>query len=116
MRRESPTLYRSEFIDRDGHIGYQPPGDNLKIFEDAQFRVIEQLGLERTPLQSTTVYQKMRKWPGPYAVAGNVLHRIENSRPGFFAYLGVLRLLDETIGRFMPPRWSRMALTVCERA
>jgi hypothetical protein len=32
-----------------------------------------------------------------------------------FAYIGVLRAVDETIGKILPSRWSRMALTVCER-
>jgi SAM-dependent methyltransferase len=115
MRKKSPALYNAEFIDRDGHLGYQSPQTNLDTFEAQGFRVVEQLGLERTPLQSTTVYTKMQKWPSPFSGFGRLLHRIDASRASLFAYIGVLRALDETIGKILPSRWSRMALTVCER-
>jgi len=115
MRKSSGKLYREEFIDRDGHLGYEAPRKNLDTFEKEGFRVVEQLGLERTPLQSTTVYGKMRKWPQPFSAAGSMLQKIDRSRPAFFGYIGVLRSLDETIGKILPDRWSRMALTVCEK-
>ncbi|HMA21702.1 MAG TPA: class I SAM-dependent methyltransferase [Gemmatimonadaceae bacterium] len=116
LRNRSPELYDAEFIERDGHLGYEEPGDNIETFESAGFKVIEQVGLERTPLQSTTVYGKMKKWPKPFSALGGLLHRIESTRAGFFAYIGLLRALDETVGKLLPERWSRMALTVCEKA
>jgi ubiquinone/menaquinone biosynthesis C-methylase UbiE len=115
MRKSSSSRYREEFIDRDGHLGYETPRANLETFERSGFNVIEQLGLERTPLQSTTVYSKMRKWPQPFAAAGSLLHNIDKSRAALFPYIGVLRALDETVGKILPDRWSRMALTVCEK-
>ena len=115
MRRKSGSLYRAEFIDRDGHVGYETPEQNLAVFEKSGFKVVEQVGLEKTPLQSTTVYGKMKRWPQPFAAAGAVLSRIERSRASFFSYIGVLRALDETVGRALPSRWARMALTVCEK-
>ena len=115
MRRKSGSLYRAEFIDRDGHLGYEPPEANLSLFEKSGFKVVEQVGLEKTPLQSTTVYGKMKRWPQPFAAAGNALTTIERSRATFFSYIGLLRALDETVGRALPSRWARMALTVCEK-
>ena len=115
MRRSSAQLYDAEFIVRDGHLGYQRPAENIDIFEREGFRVVEQLGLERTPLQSTSVYSKMRKWPQPFSIAGSLLNRIDRSRVSYFGYIALLRGLDETIGRLLPERWSRMALTVCEK-
>jgi ubiquinone/menaquinone biosynthesis C-methylase UbiE len=116
MRRSSASLYREEFIDRDGHLGYETPAANLETFRGAGFNIVEQLGLERTPLQSTTVWYKMRKWPHPFSAVGSVMHRLDFSRAVFFPYLGVLRAVDETIGRILPDRWSRMALTVCQKS
>ena len=115
MRRTSSSLYREEFIDRDGHLGYETPRANVETFRRGGFTVIEQLGLERTPLQSTTVYSKMRKWPQPFAAAGSLLHHLDRSRRALFPYIGVLRAVDETVGRILPDSWSRMALTVCEK-
>jgi ubiquinone/menaquinone biosynthesis C-methylase UbiE len=116
MRRNSSALYNAEFIERDGHLGYQSPEQNLAAFKEAGFKVVEQLGLERTPLQSTTVYSKMKKWPAPFSGAGSALSTIDKSRVSFFSYIGLLRALDETLGKILPQRWSRMALTVCEKA
>ena len=115
MRRSSAPLYNAEFIERDGHLGYQRPEENVATFESEGFRILENLGLEKTPLQSTTVYSKMRKWPQPFAAAGSALHVIDKSRASFFGYIGLLRSIDETLGKLLPQRWSRMALTVCEK-
>lgn len=115
MRRSSASLYRQEFIERDGHLGYETPQKNIETFHSEGFTVKEQLGLERTPLQATTVYAKMQKWPQPFATVGSALQKIDNSRAALFPYIGVLRTLDETVGRILPDSWSRMALTVCEK-
>lgn len=115
MRRMRPALYEAEFIERDGHLGYQTPGQNKEIFESEGFRIVEHLGLERSPLQATTVWAKMRKWPQPFAAAGSVLSHMDDSRASLFSYIAVLRTIDETVGRALPDSWSRMALTVCEK-
>lgn len=115
LRRRNPLRYKKEFIDRDGHLGYQTPEDNLALFRSEGFRVIEQLGLERTPLQSTTVYSKMSEWPRPWATAGSILKGIDRSRATLFSWIALLRTVDETVGRLLPAPWARMALTVCEK-
>lgn len=115
MRRVRPALYQAEFIERDGHLGYQTPGENREIFESEGFRIVEQLGLERSPLQATTVWAKMRKWPQPFAATGSMLSHIDGSRASLFPYIAVLRAIDETMGRALPDSWSRLGLTVCEK-
>lgn len=115
LRRRDPARYHAEFIARDGHLGYQTGEENRKLFEEAGFEVQEHLGMERSPLQSTSVYFKMRSWESPASEIGSLLTRVENRSSTRLSYIGLLRTIDETVGRLLPDRWSRIAISVCEK-
>ncbi len=42
------ALYKTLFINGDGHLGYQTPSENLKIYKQVGFQVLKQQGLEKT--------------------------------------------------------------------
>src|SRR5688572_23067687 len=112
-RRRQPERYRELFIDGDGHLGYQSPSDNRALFADAGFRVIEQRGLEKTPLLSASAYTKLAVMGGGkrFARAAEALGRA----PLFYPYTALLRAVDDLAAPFLPQRWARIELTTCEK-
>jgi SAM-dependent methyltransferase len=112
--RRSPELYRERFLAADGHVGYQSIDDNRRIFSAAGLRVIEHRGLEKTPLQPASVYTKLAAFGGRAQRAftwGEALGR----RPLFYPHTALLRTLDTLLAPWLPQRWARIALTVCEK-
>ncbi len=111
MRRGRPDLYQSEFLDQDGHVGYQTPDANDDLFVQAGFEILRSRPLERTPFQTVSVYEKMARWPGWIGRAGRAM-RIVGRRPIFYPYLAFLRVIDVTVGRLFPRDWGRIMITV----
>jgi SAM-dependent methyltransferase len=113
-RQRRPERYTELFIEGDGHLGYQTPEDNRALFAAAGFEVLEQRGLEKTPLVSPSVYTKLAQMAGPGA---RVLHAAEalGRRPLFYPYTALLRAVDTAIARHLPRDWARIELTTCQR-
>jgi len=114
MRRVDRALYSRLFLEQDGHVGYQSLDENKAIFQSVGFQVLRHFGMERTPVQSTSVYEKLSQWPTGIRVIGSVGRRF-GTRPWFRPYTLIVRVIDETIGRLLPREWARIALTVCVR-
>jgi SAM-dependent methyltransferase len=113
-KRRAPALYRRLFIDGDGHFGYETPGANRAAFEAAGLRVLEHVGMEKTPLQSASVFSKLAEFGGrasPLFRLGKAL----GERPLFYPYTALVRALDTTLAPVLPERWSRIVLSVCEK-
>lgn len=113
FRRRDPGLYRKLFLDGDRHVGYETPESNIRLFRAAGFEVLEQLGLEKTWLQSPSVYEKLSHYPG-----AGLLHRLAKvlaSAPWYYGYAAILRVIDSSIGRVLAGRWARVNLVVCEK-
>ena len=62
FKSNNPPLYSKLFIEGDGHLGYQRPVENLAIFEEAGFRVVEHHGMEKTCLLSPSAYNKLAEF------------------------------------------------------
>jgi len=111
LRRTGPELYQAHFIDADGHLGYQTVDDNDALFTAHGFEILRSHPMERSPLQSHSVYFKMRYWPGTARLLGRGLDFL--GRPPFtYLYIALLRVIDETVGRALPRNWGRIAITV----
>jgi SAM-dependent methyltransferase len=113
-RRRDPATYRRLFLEGDGHVGYQTPDDNRTIFEAAGLSVLAHRGLEKTPLQPASVYDKLAAFGGrlaPLFARGRAL----GQSPSFYPYTAILRALDTAVAPHLPERWARIALIVCER-
>jgi SAM-dependent methyltransferase len=111
-RERDPQKYQSVFLNADGHLGYQSLEDNRRIFEEAGYDVLVHRAMEKTLLQPPDVYEKLHRWKASRLMRlGSYLSR----PPLNYAYIALLRMIDESIGRLLPERWGRIALTVCKR-
>ena len=113
MKRRDRDLYREVLIDREGHAGWQTPDENRALFEGHGFKVLEHRGKEKL-LIAPAMYDKLREfggWMRPLAELGCRFR----SAPGYYVYNGFIRILDETLCRVLPDRWSRVMVTVCEK-
>jgi SAM-dependent methyltransferase len=113
-RRRHPGRYRELFIEADGHLGYETPADNRRVFQAAGFEVLEQRGLEKTPLASPSVYDKLAAFPGRGSSLFRAAAAVGNNRL-FYAYTALLRAVDTTVSPFLPPEWARIELTTCKK-
>ncbi len=114
IRGRRPDLYQKLFIDGDGHLGYEPIARNEQRFVRHGFELIQSNPMERTPLQSTSVYKKLELWDGAPRLIGR-LTRFLDWGPVAKPYWAFLRLIDETVGRLFPRSWGRIALTVARK-
>jgi SAM-dependent methyltransferase len=113
-RRGSPELYRRQFLEADGHLGYQTPDENQRIFRAAGLSVLEHRGLEKTPIQPASVYTKLATFGGRAQRVFRWAERL-GQRPLFYPYTALLRTLDTVVSPWLPERWARIALIVCEK-
>jgi len=113
MKEKDFTLYQKEFLDHDGHVGYESIAVNRQTFENAGLQVLENFGMERF-LQSTSVFIKMKKWGGLLSIFSKCAKVLQLRYLNYF-YLAAVRLCDESIGRLLPESWSRILLSVARK-
>ncbi len=109
-----PDLYQKLFIEGDGHLGYEPIDVNEQRFARHGFELILSNPMERTPLQSTSVYKKMKLWGGAPRLVGRLTAFLDWA-PVAKPYWAFLRLIDETVGRLFPRSWGRIVITVAKK-
>ncbi len=114
IRGRRSDLYNKLFIDGDGHLGYEPIGVNEQRFERHGFELIRSNPMERTLLQSTSVYKKMEQWEGTPRIVAQ-LSKFLDWGPVAKPYWVLLRIIDETVGRLLPREWGRITLTVAKK-
>jgi SAM-dependent methyltransferase len=113
MRRADPRLYREILIDREGHLGWQSPEENARLFRENGFRRLSERGKEKL-LIGPSMYDKVQHWGGGLARLSRVGLRFRGSR-FFHLYNAATRVLDETLGRGLPHSWSRVVVAVWEK-
>jgi SAM-dependent methyltransferase len=112
FKKKDIALYKRLFIDGDGHLGYQTPDENITIFFEADFRLLEHQGMEKTWLQSTSAYTKLAQFDNNRLFAWASRLALP---PFFYIYTALLRVTDTLICRFLPKDWARMDLVVCKK-
>lgn len=113
-KKKDQALYERLFITGDGHRGYQRPIENLNLFEEAGFRVVEHKGMEKTWLQSPSAYTKLAQ----FGTAGGCLLALASrlgKKPLFYPYTALMRIIDTLICPWLPADWARIDLVVCEK-
>lgn len=106
------ALYKKLFIDGDGHLGYEYPEENIGAFEKNGFKVERHQGMEKTWLQSPSVYAKLVEFNNSRFLAFlNSLGRA----PWFYPYTALVRIMDAIVCPFLPARWARIDMIVAER-
>jgi SAM-dependent methyltransferase len=114
FKKKDPELYRKLFIEGDGHVGYQTPDENLKLYEQAGLRLVTHLGFEKTFFQSPSAYEKLAKFDSPVRLPLKYAARLAR-RPFFYFYAAFVRFLDTWVCAWLPSRWARIAMVVCEK-
>lgn len=106
------SKYDLLFKQGDGHIGYNFPDEAERLFNEHGFQLTKHHGMEKTWLQSPSVYHKMSKFQGKIGLAGKVLYRIFSNRYAILINIIIVRIIDETIGRLLPNEKGRIILSV----
>lgn len=114
LKRLDPARYREVLIEREGHLGWQLPGENRRLFEQSGFRVLEYRGKDKL-LVAPAIYEKIAEWGGATGALAARLRRLTLRRGPFHAYNALERVCDETLGRLLPESWSRVIVAVCEK-
>ena len=115
FRSKNPSMYLTQFIDGDGHIGYENIRDNIFKFERAGFKIIKNSGLERTPVQSPSIYQKLQYFSIDSDKSAFRYLAFFGKSPYFYPYSLFLRLIDTIIGPLLPISWSRIHLIAAQK-
>ena len=113
-KAKSQTLYDKLFIEGDGHLGYQWPQENIDAFRAAGFRVLEHRGMEKSWLQSPSVYNKLAQFDDRARPLLTWLSGF-GRQPWFYPYTAFLRLVDTIVCPWLPIRWARIDLVVSEK-
>jgi SAM-dependent methyltransferase len=113
MRRADPALYREILIDREGHLGWESPEENARLFRENGFRLLSEQGKEKL-LLGPAMYDKVQHWGGGLARLSRVGLRFR-SGPLFHLYNVLNRGFDETVGRWLPHSWSRVVVAAWEK-
>lgn len=107
-------LYKKLFIDGDGHLGYQAPGDNLSLYKQVGFQVLKHQGLEKTWLQSPSAYEKLARFgTSSKSLLGWAAGL--GRQPFFYPYTALMRVMDTLLCPWLPDSWSRISMTVCQK-
>lgn len=110
-KAQDTDLYKQLFIEGDGHAGYEWPTVNIAHFHSAGFRVLEHRGMEKTLLQSPSVYSKLLRFPGgkKFKYLGQI------PSYGFYLWTGLMRTIDTLICPWLPVNWARIDMVIAEK-
>lgn len=111
-REHRPDLYQQLFLDGDGHVGYVGVDENRAHFRDAGLAISREVFHERTPVLANQVWHKFAQWPD--ARAAKFMFRV-TSGPMRLPWLGLIWVVDSTLGRLLPARYARGMTTVATK-
>ncbi len=113
-----PKLYKKGFVENDRHYGLQFPSENIKLIENAGFKILDYHAANKTHIQHLPVYG----WIEPYGEKSRLAARASNlacyARKYRFTNLGYqvfVTLFDDLIEKFLPLDWARLSLIVAEK-
>jgi SAM-dependent methyltransferase len=112
LKKKDNALYNKLFLEGDGHFGYETPAVNKKRFMAYDFILKKHFGMERSALQSNSVYEKYRHLNGILGLTGRVGFFLTSGKLFNYASILFIRLFDETLGRLWPISKSRIIITV----
>jgi SAM-dependent methyltransferase len=114
LRNRDGKRYQELFLDQDGHVGYQTAAENVELIQASGFRIRQHTPMERSWLQSPSVYTKAAAWEGFLGRLGRLGSRL-GSGILFVPYAALMRAIDSTLGRLLPAHKGRIALVVAQR-
>ena len=111
FKAQDEILYRRQFLEGDGHIGYHSSAKNEDIFLDAGFVILNRRGFEKTLLQSPSAYAKLKRWPGSSKRWFGALEYVAKGWR-LYPYTLLMRLLNASVDRLLPREWARIERVV----
>jgi ubiquinone/menaquinone biosynthesis C-methylase UbiE len=114
FKKKSSYLYKKLFLDKDGHIGYHLPEDNINLFKDSGFNIVKHRGLEKTFIQSPSVYIKLVEYNTNFKKFYLLLSKLGQS-PYVYIYSTFTRLIDTIICPLLPKSWARIDIIICKK-
>lgn len=115
LKKGNIALYNRLFLEKDGHLGYETPKINKERFQSYGFEVLEHFGMERTWIQSLSVYEKYRHLTGWPRLIGQLCYSFSKLKITTFAHIFLVRIIDETIGRLFSINKSRIIISVLQK-
>ncbi|MGK2861951.1 MAG: methyltransferase domain-containing protein [Chitinophagaceae bacterium] len=115
LKKDDLARYEFLFKEGDYHIGYETIEENYSKFEKTNFKVIKHYGMERTCLQSRSVYIKLSEMNTAYGRYAKIMKWVTSNRYMEYLNIFMVRLLDETFGRLWKQSKSRILLSVLEK-
>lgn len=106
--------YKLLFIEKDGHLGYEPPTAHRQYFLQNRFEILIQRGMEKTWLQPPSVNSKLAQF-GRTANRKFGRLRFLSRSPWFYLYTAILRLVDAIFCPWLPEKWARIEIIVCRK-
>ena len=112
LKIDNPQRYQELFLDGDGHFGYETPQINKERFQNHGFEIVKHFGMERTWVQSNSVFEKLRHLKGFTGFIGKIGNAISSGRILGYVFTFFVRLIDETFGRLFSKKKSRIIISV----
>lgn len=115
LKSKDILMYNRLFLEGDGHLGYETPEANKIRFLQHGFSVLKHFGMERTWVQSLSVFEKFSQLPGWIGWIGVVGHIVSKSRFTVIIHTIIVRIIDETIGRLFSIKKSRILISILKK-
>jgi SAM-dependent methyltransferase len=112
LKAYNPQRYKELFLDKDGHFGYETPSENAQRFIEHGFKIQKHFGMERTWVQSNSVFEKLRHLPGFLGSLGALGYLSAKNNILTYFHILFVRIIDVTIGRFFDLDKSRIIVSV----
>ncbi len=115
IKQKDMAFYQKEFLDHDGHLGYQTPSENSHAMTANGFQIIENIGVEKTVFQSASVFEKLSKLGGASGVWSKIVLRIVRLPVVNKLYFALIIWADKSIGSWLPLERARMLMTIAKK-
>jgi len=112
IKRINMNYYTEEFLIKDGHYGYQTWIENEKLFIENGFKIIEHIGIEKTILQTPSVYMKLLRMSPKFRYLYAALNWSYKNRLLHFIHILLVALFDKTYGKFISMSKARVIQTI----
>jgi SAM-dependent methyltransferase len=116
--KKDASLYKKRIIEHDSHYGLQKPSENIKLIENAGFKILDYRAANKTFFQHLPVFG----WMEPYgeisklaAWASKIAFCIRRYRLPNLAYQAFVTVLDDIVEKFLPLDYGRILLVVAEK-
>ena len=114
--KQDPELFQRRFIDNDGHLGLITASQNLSLFRECGFDVVDYHASNKTPLVSLSMLEWMQPYRTKSRMADVLLGMaavVNRSKVLNTAYTFGTALLDDIVEPLLPLDRARYLMCAC---